>query len=34
MEKIMGTRTTGWSSIVGPLPELDKKKAQFLMALF
>lgn len=34
MEKIRGTRTIGWSSIADPRPEVDKKKAQFLTALF
>lgn len=34
MEKIMGTRTTGWSSTAGPLPKQDRRKAQFLTTFF
>lgn len=32
MEKVMGTRTIGWSATSGPLPELDKRKALLLRA--
>lgn len=34
MEKMMGTRTTGWSSPAGPSPELDKRKALLLRVFF
>lgn len=34
MEKMMGTRATGWSPTAGPFPEPDKRKALLPRAFF